>query len=128
MRVAMRILTFGLMVTLAASARADVFNMGGGQTSISLVPVGNPGNADDHGHGRPHGSVGYNYSIDKYDVTLGQYTEFLNAVAKTDTYGLYNSYMGTDYTHAGHPADWQSWQLQLLGHWLEPAGRELPGV
>ena len=47
MRVAMRILAFGLMVTLAASVRADVFNMGGGQTSISLVPVGNPGNAND---------------------------------------------------------------------------------
>ena len=29
-----------------------------------------------------------------YDVTLAQYTAFLNAVAKTDTYGLYNSYMG----------------------------------
>ena len=53
MRVAMRILTFGLMVTLAASVRADVFNMGGGQTSISLVPVGNPGNAERPGHGQP---------------------------------------------------------------------------
>ena len=88
----------GLMVTLAASARADVFNMGGGQTSFSLVPVGNPGNANDT---TGYGSVGYNYSIDKYDVTLGQYTQFLNAVAKTDTYGLYNSYMSTDYNTQG---------------------------
>jgi len=138
----MRILTLGLMITLAASVRADVFNMGGGQTSISLVPVGNPGNANDT---TGYGSVGYNYSIDKYDVTLGQYTQFLNAVAKTDTYGLYNSYMrkrrGQDrhlrplqqlhahgLQHAGHPADGQSRQLQLFGHRLEPAGRELPGV
>ena len=47
------------------------------------------------GHRQPlrRGAVDYNYSIDKYDVTLGQYTQFLNAVAKTDTYGLYNSYM-----------------------------------
>ena len=30
----------------------------------------------------------------KYDVTLGQYAQFLNAVAKTDTYGLYNWLMG----------------------------------
>jgi formylglycine-generating enzyme required for sulfatase activity len=30
----------------------------------------------------------------KYDVTVGQYCEFLNAVAKTDTYGLYNYRMG----------------------------------
>ena len=29
----------------------------------------------------------------KYDVTVGQYCQFLNAVAKTDTYGLYNSSM-----------------------------------
>ena len=29
----------------------------------------------------------------KYDVTVGQYCQFLNAVAKTDTYGLYNSNM-----------------------------------
>ena len=96
----MRILTLGLMVTLAASVRADVFNMGGGQTSISLVPVGNPGNANDTATGN-YGSVGYNYSIDKYDVTLGQYTQFLNAVAKTDTYGLYNSYMSTGYNTQG---------------------------
>ena len=37
------------------------------------------------------GSVGYNYNIGKYEVTAGQYTEFLNAVARTDTYGLYNT-------------------------------------
>ena len=98
MRIAMRILTLGLIVALAAAARADVFNMGGGQTSISLVPVGNPGNANDT---TGYGSVGYNYSIDAYDVTLGQYTQFLNAVAQTDTYGLYNSYMGTAYAHEG---------------------------
>ncbi len=99
------------MVTLAASVRADVFNMGGGQTSISLVPVGNPGNvADSATHsgmggstspGTGAGEVDYNYSIDKYDVTLAQYTQFLNAVAKTDTYGLYNSYMSTNYNTQG---------------------------
>ena len=42
-----------------------------------------------------YGSVSYNYSIDKYDVTVGQYTDFLNAVAATDTFGLYNPQMGT---------------------------------
>ncbi len=42
-----------------------------------------------------YGSVGYNYNIGKYEVTAGQYTEFLNAVAVTDTYGLYNTYMDT---------------------------------
>ena len=79
---------------LGGTARADVFNMPGGQTSISLVPVGNAGNAPDPATGNLYGSVSYNYSIDAYDVTLAQYTVFLNAVAKTDTYGLYNIYMG----------------------------------
>ena len=30
-------------------------------------------------------------------MTVGQYVEFLNAVAKTDTYGLYNSNMASSY-------------------------------
>ena len=61
--------------------------------TINLVPVGNPGNANDTtGYGR----VTYDYQIGKYEVTIGQYTEFLNAVAKTDTYSLYNTSMGTD--------------------------------
>ena len=42
------------------------------------------------------GAVTYTYAIGKYEVTLNQYTEFLNAVAATDTYGLYNTNMGTD--------------------------------
>ena len=33
----------------------------------------------------------------KFDVTVGQYCQFLNAVAATDTYGLYDSGMATDY-------------------------------
>ena len=49
-----------------------------------------------------HGAVAYNYSIDKYDVTVGQYTDFLNAVAATDTYGLYHhASMGTNLNIAG---------------------------
>ena len=40
--------------------------------------------------------MAYNYNIDKYDVTNGQYTEFFNAVAATDTYGLYNAAMATN--------------------------------
>jgi formylglycine-generating enzyme len=85
------------LVASVASVHADVFNMPNGQTSISLVQVGDPGNVADTAvmidGTTGYGSVGYNYSIDKYDVTMGQYTAFLNAVAKTDTYGLYNSDM-----------------------------------
>jgi len=64
---------------------------------IETVAVGNPGNAGDarypSGGVSSFGSVGYVYNIGKYEVTTGQYCEFLNAVAKTDTYGLYNTLM-----------------------------------
>jgi formylglycine-generating enzyme required for sulfatase activity len=60
--------------------------------------VGNPGNANDT---TGFGGVSYMYSIGTYDVTLSQYATFLNAVAKTDTYGLYNTSMATDLTVAG---------------------------
>jgi formylglycine-generating enzyme required for sulfatase activity len=58
--------------------------------TIDTVAVGNAGNAADT---TGYGSVGYNYNIGKYEVTAGQYTDFLNAVAATDTYGLYNTAM-----------------------------------
>ncbi len=62
--------------------------------TIDLVTVGNPGNAPDtRYYGRSMGAVPYVYSMGKYEITTGQYCEFLNAVAATDTYGLYNSYM-----------------------------------
>jgi formylglycine-generating enzyme required for sulfatase activity len=61
--------------------------------SIETVPVGHPGNAPDS---TGYGAVGYEYNIGKYEVTAGQYTAFLNAVAKTDTYGLYNMWMWYD--------------------------------
>jgi len=75
----------------AAPARAGI--------TYERVTVGNAGNAGDTRTGANtlgKGAVAYNYQIGKYDVTIGQYTTFLNAVAATDTYGLYNSSMGTD--------------------------------
>jgi hypothetical protein len=61
-------------------------------TSLDFVTVGNPGNANDT-HGDGYGAVDYAYAIGKYEVTAGQYTAFLNGVAATDTYGLYNTNM-----------------------------------
>ena len=50
--------------------------------NIETVPVRNVGNtADTTGYG----GVSYEYSIGKYEVTAGQYTELLSAVAATDT-------------------------------------------
>ena len=73
--------------------------------SIAMVPVGNPGNAADpynpNSFPGGYGSVAYSYSIGKFDVTASQYTAFLNAVAKTDTYSLYNSNMASNFAAAG---------------------------
>ncbi len=60
---------------------------------IETVPVGNVGNAGDVQLQGTFGAVDYAYNIGKYEVTAGQYTEFLNAVASTDPYGLYNGSM-----------------------------------
>ena len=66
--------------------------------TIETVTVGDLGNAKDSaGFGR----VAYEYKIAKYDVTIHQYTEFLNAVAKSDPYHLYSDRMATDLNVAG---------------------------
>jgi sulfatase modifying factor 1 len=81
-----------LLGSLAVPARAITYD---------LVPVGNAGNANDPATGGVYGGVGYDYQIGKYDVTIGQYTDFLNAVAATDTYSLYNEYMASHLNVAG---------------------------
>lgn len=64
-------------------------------TIIPMVHIGNVGNApdarvrDDGTSG--YGGINYDYSIGKYEVTAGQYTDFLNAIAKTDPYQVYNT-------------------------------------
>ena len=94
-------------LTSASVARADVFNMPAGETSLQFVNVGDPGNTADtvkmNGQlninfnpdtSSGYGGVPYSYSIGTYDVTVGQYVQFLNAVATTsDPYGLYYSGM-----------------------------------
>ncbi|MGA2795947.1 MAG: SUMF1/EgtB/PvdO family nonheme iron enzyme [Thermoguttaceae bacterium] len=97
------------IVLTAGMVSANVFNMGPGLTSLEMVPVGDPGNAPNNLIMVPpspsdsityDGSVGYAYKIGKCEISAGQYTEFLNAVAgNSDPYGLYNSYMAT--TRAG---------------------------
>ncbi len=70
--------------------------------NIETVPVGNPGNAPDTRYATPgYGSVGYIYNIGKYEVTAGQYCEFLNKVAAMDTYGLYNPDMANTQVGSG---------------------------
>lgn len=57
--------------------------------TVEMVTVGDPGNAPDPSTGGRFGAVAYQYRIGKYEVTLGEYTAFLNAVAKSNPYGLF---------------------------------------
>jgi formylglycine-generating enzyme required for sulfatase activity len=91
-RVVLAVGVVALLGVLAVSAHA---------VTIDLVPVGNAGNANDPATGGVYGAVAYEYQIGKYAVTIGQYAEFLNAVAATDTYSLYNSSMANDLNAAG---------------------------
>jgi formylglycine-generating enzyme required for sulfatase activity len=65
---------------------------------IELVEVTEKGNAADSSG---FGAVPYDFKIGKYEVTVQQYTAFLNAVAATDTYNLYRLNMATDASVAG---------------------------
>ena len=61
----------------------------------NFVNVGDPGNAADTGSTYPgYGAVNYNYQIGSFLVTNNEYIQFLNAVASTDIYLLYNTNMG----------------------------------
>ncbi len=67
-----------------------------GPAFIEMVTVGNPGNGPDAGNTsepNTYGAVAETFQIGKYEVTNAQYAVFLNAVAVTDTYGLFNSNM-----------------------------------
>ncbi len=95
-----------LLLTTAASAET---------IEIPTVFVGNVRNASDPLTG--NGRVNYGYRIGKYEVTVGEYTAFLNAVARTDTYSLYNPLMATDLriagiSRAGVPGDYS---YQVIG-------------
>lgn len=80
-----------ILNALGSSARADI--------PMESVSVGNTGNPNDATTG--YGRVDYHYAIGKYEVTLNQYTAFLNAVGTTDTYGLYNPQMFANANVAG---------------------------
>lgn len=123
---------------------------------IETVHVGNPGNVGEwsgqsyggYGPDRICGAVDYEYKIGKYEVTAGQYTEFLNAVAEMDTYGLYNTNMWSSsygckiersgssgsYTYsvaadwANRPVNYVSWaDAARFANWLhngQPSGAQ----
>jgi sulfatase modifying factor 1 len=64
---------------------------------IDTVPVGNPGNSprvEGGATGGIFGSVSTAYRIATTEVTNAQYVTFLNSVAASDPFGLYNTNMG----------------------------------
>ena len=90
--------------TITAVVATLVASLAAADPDITLdwVTVGNALNtADDTGYG----AVDYEYRIGKYEITAGQYAEFLNAVAPTDTYGLYNSSMAD--------SSWGTWGCNI---------------
>lgn len=142
-RVVAGLLLFAIASCCGAEARA---------VTIDTVPVGNAGNAPDPAtpgsSGWPQlGAVSYEYRIGKYEVTVGQYTEFLNAVAASDPYAVYYSPMGASlirrsgsagaYTYSAIASpnlpvifvDWGS--AARFVNWLhngQPTGPEGPGT
>ena len=99
-RTAMNLCAAFVVAAIGTSALADVYNMGPEFQSLEVVFVGNPGNANDD---TGYGGVPHNYHIGKYEVTNAQYAEFLNNVAGSDPYRLFNGDMttGVAYTLGG---------------------------
>jgi sulfatase modifying factor 1 len=84
-----------LALLFSPALRADI-----GMQFVTVGDAGNP-NDQDYGYGAGFGAVAATYAIGKYEVTLNQYKEFLNAVAVTDTHGLYSASMGTNSNSKG---------------------------
>jgi len=85
-------------VSLIASA-AQATPITASLNGYDLVNVGNPNNAAQSaagGNQNGYGAVTTDFWIGKNQVTIGQYTEFLNAVAKTNDRGLFNASMNSD--------------------------------
>jgi sulfatase modifying factor 1 len=95
--------------------------------TIDWVPVGDPGNATDV---TGYGAVADAFQIGKYETTIQQYADFLNAAAKSDPYSLWNASMASDLNSAGisRSGDSGSYNYSVIGpSGSTPAGASSPG-
>jgi formylglycine-generating enzyme len=139
-----------MLAVLAASSAARAM------ITIPTVTIGNAGNIADtrvmNDGTTGYGQVSYAYNIGQHEVTTGQYAAFLNAVAATDAYGLYNTQMTLDeagcqitrsgssgsYTYAvasdyaNRPVNYVSWgDAARFSNWLannQPTGAQTSGT
>jgi sulfatase modifying factor 1 len=95
--------------------------------TMDWVTVGDPGNAADT---TGYGAVAEEFRIGKYEVTIQQYTDFLNAAAKSDPYSLYTTSMGTDLNVAGisRAGAEGAYEYSVIGpSGVTPSGASSPG-
>jgi formylglycine-generating enzyme required for sulfatase activity len=92
-----------LVAVLVVGASGGVFATQGQAQPVVIetVIVDNPGNPGEQSrlpNSDPtfYGAVAHTFWMGRFEVTTGQYTAFLNAVAATDTHGLYNTFMDYD--------------------------------
>lgn len=92
-------------LVLAPLTGISLVNSATATVTIDWVTVGNVNNPADtmvmNDGTTGYGSVDHVYRIARNETTIAQYAEFLNAVARTDTYNLYNTSMATDARVAG---------------------------
>lgn len=95
-----------LRFTLGLACYAGIFaTPAAAVVTMDFVKVGDAGNAGDTrvmiDGSSGHGAVAQEYYISRNETTIAQYTEFLNAAAKTDSYQLYSAAMATTAHIAG---------------------------
>jgi formylglycine-generating enzyme required for sulfatase activity len=109
-----RLLVVRLLIAFTiATGAASTSSLRADLVKYEMVLVGDPGNAPDT---NGHGAVDHSYSIGRTEVTIGQYTTFLNAVAASDPYELYAYPMATDPESSGiqRSGEWGSYHYATI--------------
>jgi formylglycine-generating enzyme required for sulfatase activity len=85
--------TFSSSFEIGAASGQGFEVLFGVRPSTGFVLVGDPANPCDVSVQGCPGSVAVPFEMGRFEITVAEYTEFLNAVAAADTYGLYNASM-----------------------------------